>query len=202
MPAIQFYASDKEVSSIIEWLEQEESIRQIIVEEKNTYRAIACPFKIEQTQTAVFWHKSSVLPKQQPTSYKGAVGTTTWNKDPQPVDNPEEGWVDPSIENGGMPTFNDSPAVFRFQWNSSTHKFESGEEIYESSFQWIGAHYSILGATPNPDVKKWWQRLRRRMTKMSSRLINPVPHHNSTNSPYILLFPDIEEKYPQLSTKT
>jgi hypothetical protein len=88
------------------------------------------------------------------------------------VTNPWIGWIELRTgANSSIPYFGAGhPGVINLKI-----KLPIAEEIYMSSFGWIGNHYKLIGNGADPSTEIFWQKLRKLVKKFSTQ----IPRGNS-----------------------
>lgn len=150
MPNLSFYLDETDRIELFEWLNREPDIAWLVPDGPRRWVARA---HIEEVPlAATLWHTRvnpiPLIKKDMPDGF---------------VADPWAGWVehftarDPTIPNLG-PEF---VGAFRLR----TARRPEANEIDSWSIGWIGDHYKIIGFPAHDETKRWWARLRRKVTK-------------------------------------
>jgi hypothetical protein len=205
MAWLPFYALEKDIEFLNDWLNQEEEIAFLISQGKGYWKAVKAheiPFDIGNQKTTfegtvfvtpnraeyALWHiPSGALPLITPKS-KGKPRFTKDDWNDSIISDPWKGWQEEITgANSVIPYFGAGhPGVFHLEIKTS----HADNEIPMSNFGWIGNHYKIIGSAADKTTEKFWNKLRRMVKKVSSH----IPRANNPQSkPEIYAFPQAYE---------
>lgn len=162
MPWLPMYLDLEDLKDLSYWLNEEQEISIIVSIGERQWKAINNISIISNGRYCLYHKHSGPLPFLK----KGWTGKELM------IPDPFSGWKEMKTgENPESPYFGAGhPAIFWLNIRTGTD-----EEVGMSSFEWIGNHYSIIGSPAPEAAMKWWNRLRRRVKKISTQIPRSGP---------------------------
>jgi hypothetical protein len=178
------YASWVDIESIRRFINDDPDVAWIIKAKQDgcVYHWLArSTIESIAEQDYAIWHINSG-PLNIPS---GSVGTSD-----AVVADPFKGWSQTlDSELYSAPWFGGNlPGPFSFHFRESGK--EAPNSLGRSGFFWDLDRYKAIGKPAHPDAKRWWQRLRRFLTKNTT--LAPWPNASGRISAYV--FPDAKEQ--------
>lgn len=162
MPLLPMYLDSEDLKDLSYWLNEEQEISIIVSIGEGEWKATQ-DISINSDGRYCLYHKQSgPLPFLK----------KSWTGKELMIPDPFSGWKEMKTgKNPNNPYFGAGhPAIF---WLNARLGYD--DKIGMSSFEWIGNHYSIIGKPAPEAAKKWWNRLRRRVKKISKRIPRSGP---------------------------
>jgi hypothetical protein len=161
MPWLPVYADRQDIEQVIALLNADGEAAFIVPVGPRQWRAVERLEGFADGRYCIWCHSGGGLPLIRPKGKRNGV-----------VRNPWAGWTE---EVTGMdpdtPYFGPGhPTVIWFDIRTPAEGV-----IRMSSFEWIGNHYRVLGSAAPAAVEKWWQRLKRAVTKSAKRIPRTGP---------------------------
>jgi len=156
------YLDGEDLQELTNWLNEEQDISIIKSIGEGKWKAIS-NISISSNGRYCLYHKQcGPLPYLK----KNLIGKELM------ISDPFSGWKEmKSGANPDNPYFGAGhPAIFWLNVRVATD-----QEVPMSSFEWIGNHYSIIGNPAPEAATKWWNRLRRRVKKVSTHIPRSGP---------------------------
>jgi hypothetical protein len=178
MPCIPLYATAVDFELLREWLNGDDEIAYIVAAGSRHWIAVPTVEQLPGRRVCLWHTPSGPLPLLDNSRKE------TWPT----VPNPWSGWeevrtgADPSVPYFG------AGHVGIIWLNMRPSGRDTPESIGQSSFEWIGNWYGIIGHPAAASTKLWWEKLRRRVKKAAA--IVPRGGPQSSRKPEIFALPD------------
>ena len=177
MPWLPMYLYECDADIILEMLNNDPEVAFIVSDGPSRWKAVD---KLSSLPTGRFtiWHlPTGALP------FLGYEGTQVgW------IDNPWQGWREqrPSFH-GSEPNFG-SQGTGVLWLNQRSSPAGSENQVWLSSFEWIGHHYDMIGFKASAETDRWWKRLRSAVQRKTTKVPRGGP--TKPTKPEIFAFPD------------
>ena len=182
MAELIVYASFTDADMIRMWLNDDPDIAWVIKEgqvgRKYRWRAVPSLTEIHEGAYAL-WHTKSMR-LNIPSGSKSVPDA--------PVLHPYQGWTQTlDAEHAETPWFGGNlPGPVHFRWRETG--CERTNSLGRSGFSWLANRYASVGKPAAPAASRWWQRLKRFVSKNAVPI--PWPHDRQSGKAIAYAFPE------------
>jgi hypothetical protein len=179
MPSIEMYLDVPDLLVIQEFLNADKEIVFVVPSEHGSYLTTK-PIALQANAGYTMWHVPS-----------GDIPRDCLNPDGKIVADPWAKWHVGAIRlrlevcPGKYQTFVPMSSGRGYD----LAMFQDGSAIGRSSFDWVGNKFSVIGKKANPGTVRWWQRLRRWVSKKAQKVASYGPLQSKGSSLEVWAFP-------------
>jgi hypothetical protein len=179
VPAIEMYLDVPDIPLLQEFLNSEDEIAILARTHDANYAALK-PVTLEPNAWYTLWHLPCGDVPEDCRDARGNIVADPWAKQHLGAIHL---WME--VCPGRYWTF--VPRSSGSGFDSAI--FEDSSAIGRSGFQWLGNKYSILGKKANPVTERWWNRLRRWISRNGRRVASYGALHNQESGLQVWAFP-------------